>query len=354
LAQAASPPHTLRLCAPARVSPMSTAEVARFKYVCCAGCCVGWLITIIVLIASSLKTLQQGEYALQFSHWDQDITGEVMLEPGIKNVGPLNKLVRYPSVYQMVYFDSFSSNSASGNEVVLPPVHSRTFDGLQVYVKISFQWKLEPQHLKSIYGVLGGGEDILDMTARPDDKPSFVSALVRFARGTLTNVCSNYTAAQFFANQTLVEQTMLFELTKAFNQPQKGLQIAIRGLQLRSVDLPDAYEGSIADTQKEEQDFQTALAERATRIMQMERRLMQAGKLQEELRVDALGNVTAIQEENAALVQQYSNFQVKQADVYAVMLQSLVNTNDPFKALIELMRQKALKAHATNKVTLSM
>eukprot|EP00418_Pyrodinium_bahamense_P035827 CAMPEP_0179133778 /NCGR_PEP_ID=MMETSP0796-20121207/63629_1 /TAXON_ID=73915 /ORGANISM="Pyrodinium bahamense, Strain pbaha01" /LENGTH=58 /DNA_ID=CAMNT_0020832747 /DNA_START=48 /DNA_END=220 /DNA_ORIENTATION=- len=54
-----------------------------------------------------------------------------------------------------------------------------------------------------------------------------------------------------------------------FNQPEKGLVISIQGLQLRSVDLPSQYEAAIAETQKEEQDFQTAMAERATNKMKL-------------------------------------------------------------------------------------
>jgi len=337
---------------------MAADQVFQVK-VCVGGsCCIGWVITIIVLIATSLKTLDQGQYAMKFSHWSQGIEGDVITDPGVKSVGPLNSLVRYPSVYQMVYFDSFKAGFEAGtNEVLRPPVQSRTHDGLQVNVKISFQWKLEPGSLADIYSILGGAEDLIDGD-KPEDKMSFVAAIVRFARGVLTNVCSQYTAAQFFANQTSVEYRMLDALTQTFNQPSKKLHISIRGLQLRSVDLPDKYEASIADTQKEEQDYQTAMAERATNIMSMETELMQAKKKQEQLMVDVQGNVSAILEENQAWVEQYTNFQRQQADAYAALLHSLVNGSqsirDPFKALLELVRQKALKAHHTSKVPLTM
>uniref|UniRef100_A0A7S0FNN4 Band 7 domain-containing protein n=1 Tax=Pyrodinium bahamense TaxID=73915 RepID=A0A7S0FNN4_9DINO len=327
--------------------------VTKCKACCCCGCCVGWLVTFIVLIATSLRTLDQGQFGMKFLHWSQTITGEPMTEPGVKSVGPLNNLVRYPSVFQMVYFDDFENYEQQEHEVVKPLVHSRTYDGLQVYVRVSFQWKLEAQHIKSIYEILGGAEDLL-FDRRTEDKPSFVESLVRFARGALTQVCSQYTASQFFGNQTLVEAKMRETLQATFNQPEKGLVISIQGLQLRSVDLPSKYEAAIAETQKQEQDYQTAMAERATNRMKLDSELMQAEKKQEELLVDAQGNVRAIMEENRAWVEQYTNFQKKQAQSYAAVLRALNSSSDPYGALFELMRQKALKAHNPDKVTLSM
>merc|ERR1712107_176671 len=136
-------------------------------------------------------------------------------------MGPLNGLVRYPSVYQMVYFDVFDGYTPVLHETVKPPVLSRTYDGLQVEVKVSFQWKLEPEHLKGIYAVLGGAEDLLEDTERLEDKPSFVEALVRLARGSFTQVCAEYTASQFFANQSAVEERMEERLRITLHKPDK-------------------------------------------------------------------------------------------------------------------------------------
>jgi len=316
------------------------------------GCCCFWLIFFIIFLSISMKTLEQGHFGLVYSHYKQNVVGEPVTDPGIKWVGPLNSLVRFPSVNQMIYFVKRQGKTGD-HEIRMPPVTSRTHDGLMVEVEISFQWSLQAAYLKDIYLLLGGAEDVL-YKERVQDKPSFTAALVRFAQGSLTKVCSDYTAAQFFANQTNVENQMLIELKATFNRPQKGLVVEVAGLQLRSVDLPDAYEGSIADTQKEEQDYKTALAEVNTKKTQLSTVQMQSRNKQEQLMVDAKANAKNILETNNAWVDQYVFYQKKQAGANKAVLEALQNVSDPIGTLFDLMKQKAMKSHKSDKMSLTM
>lgn len=254
----------------------------------------------------------------------------------------------------MMYFDKFAGYTPVPHEQVKPPILSRTFDGLKVDVKVSFQWKLDPMYLKGIYGILGSAEDLFDDQDRPDEKPSFVEALVRIARGTLTQVCAEYTAQNFFANQTLVQGRMLEMLTEAMTKPEQNFVVNVQGLQLRSVDLPNEYEDSIAETQKEEQDFETATAERATREMQMSTVVLEAEQEMLEKLKASQANASKITTENEAWVEQYTLFQNKQAEAYALILEQLKDAPNPYESLFELMKQKALKEHEADKMTLSM
>lgn len=301
-----------------------------------------------------MTTLETGHYGLKFSHYQQDVVGDPVVEPGIKWVGALNSLIRFPSVHQIVYF-GYPNYKPLENELSFDSVHSRTRDGLQIYVKISLQWYLEPQNLKGIYQILGGAEDLLEGEVY-SNKPSFSGAFIRIARGSLTNVCSQYTAAQFFANQTVVEEKMFESLKATFNMAAENFVINIAGLQVRNVDLPDDYEDSIADTQKEEQDFRTAKAERETKTIQLETEQVKSVEKQMQLMVETTGKATAIMQENDAWVDEYLRFQVMQADSYAKVLKVLVSENvtSPYDTLFSLMRQKALKAHYPQKLTLTM
>jgi len=322
------------------------------KGILAGGCCCFWVIFFIVLLSISLKTLEQGHYGLVFSHYQQNVIGDPLTDPGIKWVGPLNGLVRYPSVNQMIYFVKRRGKTGD-HEIRIPPITSRTYDGLVVDVELSFQWSLQSAHLKSMFTLLGGAEDLL-YGERVQDKPGFTAALVRFAQGSLTKVCSDYTAAQFFANQTNVENQMLIELKATFNKPQKGLVVNVAGLQLRSVDLPDAYEGSIAETQKQEQDQKTATAERNTKLMQLSTVQMKSRNLQDQLMVDAKADAKNIMETNDAWVDQYIFYQKKQAESNRVVLDAVQNVSDPFGTLFELMTQKAIKSHTSDKMSLTM
>jgi len=318
-------------------------------------CCCGSLVLIIILFAISFPTLDTGTYAFKFSHWSQGPDGELMTEPGIKHVGPLNGLIRYPSVQQTVYFENFPDwDPDSTNEVLRPPVKSRTNDGLEVSVKVSFQWQLEAGSLRNLYDVLGGAEDLLT-GERVETKPSFIGLIIRLARGSLTQVCSEYTAGQFFANQSAVEVAMKMRLSETFNQPEKKLNIAIKDVQLRSVDLPDKYEDAIARTQAEEQAYETAKAARETQKTQKETEVMLATKKQEQLMLEAEAQADKTRQENQAWIDQYTKFQQDQATAYASILAELGSTTgNKFDVLLELMSQKALKEHDQSKSTLTM
>lgn len=320
------------------------------------GCCCGVVLLIIILGFMSFKSLEQGQIGLKFDYMTQNIVGDPITETGLKMVGPLNDLIVYPSVLQLLYFDNYDAYSPGKNEILRPPVVSRTTDGLVVNVKVSFSWRLDKQHVKGLYELLGSAEELLDGEndeERPEDKPSFVEGIVRFARGSLTTVCSEYTAAQFFANQTMVQNRMLEELTDTFNQPEKGLVININKVQLRSVDLPDLYENAIQQTQQEEQDFLTASAERSVRKTQMSTAEMQATQRVLELKIDAEANAQEVLARNEAWVEQYLVYQFKQADAYGRILREMKDAADPFGVLFELMRQKAMKTHDTDKLTMS-
>jgi len=253
-----------------------------------------------------------------------------------------------------MYFDKFDNYEEVAHEKVKPPLVSRTFDGLEIHVKVSFQWRLDPAYLKGIYKILGGAEDLLEDMERPDDKPSFVETVMRLAQGTLTQTCAEYSASQFFANQTVVEERMLQALKDAFNKPDKGFIIYIQDLQLRTVDLPRQYEESIAQTQREEQDLLTAIAERDTKEVQMSTQVMLKEQQQLELLKAAEANASKIAAENSAWVEQYMLFQTKQAHAFAQILNELKDSSDPYESLFELMRQKALKDHKADALTVSM
>merc|ERR1712083_415391 len=141
---------------------------------------------------------------------------------------------------------------------------------------------------------------------------------------------------------------------ETLTKPEQDFVISVQGLQLRSVDLPNEYEDSIAETQKQEQDFVTAVAERATKEMQMSTLRLQAEQQMLELKKAASANASKIHAENAAWIEQYRLFQRKQAQSYGQILKELKNSSDPYAALFELMRQKALKEHDADSLTLSM
>eukprot|EP00928_Gymnodinium_smaydae_P022243 TRINITY_DN18739_c0_g2_i1.p1 TRINITY_DN18739_c0_g2~~TRINITY_DN18739_c0_g2_i1.p1 ORF type:complete len:329 (-),score=85.50 TRINITY_DN18739_c0_g2_i1:49-1035(-) len=319
--------------------------------ICGCMCCLA-VIAVIVVVCTSFMTLPQGEYALTYNWVTQHVSDVPLTKPGMFCM-PFVQLMRYPSTYQMMYFDTFNNGwTPQNNEIHKEPVSSRTYDGLQLNLSASFQWKLESNNIKMLFDHFGSASDIMG-NYRDPEKPSIAEAFVRIARASLTESCATFTADDFFANQTHVEQVMMTNLQSAFNQPQKGLVVSIAGLQLRSVDLPDRYEDAISERQRMEQDFDTAMAERDTKSMSMSNLQMQATQKQNELLNTALGKAEQTRLENEAWVDQFLLLQEKQASSYGALLSAL-NGPNPFQSLFEIMRQRALREHDMAKITLSM
>merc|ERR1712087_85128 len=101
----------------------------------------------------------------------QTVSGSAMTDAGLKFVGPLNGLIKYPSVVQQLYFDTYDNYQPGEHEIIRPPVVSRTVDGLVVNVRVSFHWKIDKAHVKGLYEILGSAEELLDDAERPEDKP---------------------------------------------------------------------------------------------------------------------------------------------------------------------------------------
>lgn len=185
-------------------------------------------------------------------------------------------------------------------------------------------------------------------------EPGIGPLFVRLARGSLTEVCSRFTANQFFSQRTQVEASLLEALTATFNNPQAGMAVSIKGLQLRSVHLPKEFEQSISDTQQAHQEIQVASAERETQEIGQKTEMMKAQqKVMEDLQ-GAQGRAAKLKTENEAVIKQYLIAQEKQAAAYAKISATLGEGGKSYAALFELMRQRMLKDHQKEKMMLAL
>lgn len=306
----------------------------------CCSCCAT-LIFAVVALPLSFKSLEQGFYALQLNWSTQKISDEVLVEPGMNMVGLGNMLLEFPSTFQTMYFvsDRGGVGDDSG-EVVRGPIRARSQDGLEMRVSMSFQWKLSSDALKPLYKILGH-------TLYKDE-------FVRFARGSIVRSCSKFTANKFFTNRTLITEQMLSYMEEAFNKPEMHLAVMIKGLQLREVDLPDAFDREIAATQEQMQEREVAIAEREEQRTNMLREVMVA-----EMRVNrtietALGEAEGILLENEAFVNQTINFNRQQAFANAAIVAKFSNDAQPYQRLFEVMELDALNIHQSEQLFFNM
>jgi hypothetical protein len=304
------------------------------------------LIFTVIAIPLSLKSLEQGKYALKLNWTTQKIDDEVVTNPGMYMVGLGNMLVEYPSTFQNMYFvDDPRVGTGSEDDIKRGAIRARSADGLEMRVSVSFQWKLEPIALHPLYKILGGGEENL-----------YRDEFVRFARAALVESCSQFPADMYFTNRTTITVHMFDTVAAAFNYPTKGLQLSIKGLQLREVTLPKAFDDEIVKTQEQMQEVQVALAERNEQIISMQRDL--AVMQQTVLRIveEARGTAGETLKINAADVNQKLILEEKNAVANAKILEQMDNSTgaDPYARLFEIMQISAVTSHNSNQLVMDM
>jgi len=311
-------------------------QIPIFK-ACGCFCCCFWLIFAVVAVILSIVSMEQGKYAVQLIWLTQSVLDEPVTEAGLKFVGLGNALLEYPSTFQTMYFTTTTQGvQATGSEnsfppIVKPPIRARSSDGLEMYVTVSFQWKLEAQALISLYKLL--------------DEERYQDAFVRFARAAIINTCSYFPADMYFTNRTIITARMLEDLERNFQLPDKGLQCTIQGLQLQDVDLPDEFDVEIANTQTQLQELEVAYAERVEKEVAMQTELLVSqqqvlGRLETQR-----GQARGYLELNDAEVDQQLIFQQRQAAANNEILQIFQSDAQPFDRLFDIMEIRMLEDH---------
>jgi len=350
-------------------------EIKVVPVLCCSVFCCVFIFAIIAL-PLSFKSLEQGKYALKLNWSTQKLHSDVMTEPGMYMTGLGNMLVEFPSTFQTMYFvrNSRGISEASGEDEVTSHImrgviRARSADGLEMHVAVSFQWQLKEGSLLPLYALLGGGE--LEESLYRDE-------FVRFARAAVVQSCANWEAEKFFTHRVEITADMLSILRKAFDTPpctemeqvaandmvgsegrmlpraNCGLSMTIQGLQLREVDLPDAYDEEIIHTQEEMQEVEVRLAEREEQKVMMQKKLMEATEKVKQIIQESIGVAEKTRIENEAVVEQLLNLQRKQAAANAEILAQFVNDTDPFARLFEIMEIRALNAHKGERLMINM
>jgi regulator of protease activity HflC (stomatin/prohibitin superfamily) len=330
---------------------MKPEEVTVVPVCLCSVCCFLSIFAVIAL-PLSFKSLEQGKYALQLNWNTQQIADETYVDPGMYMVGLGNMLVEFPSTFQTMYFTGDNRGTKSGEAddehpvIRRPPLRARSSDGLEMTVALSFQWQLARESLKPLYDILGGGTV---------EESLYRDEFVRFARAAIVESCANFGASFFFTNRKKITDDMLAKVREAFDQPGIGLNmIKIRGLQLREVDLPDAFDEEIVKTQEQMQEIEVARAERQEQRIIMERELMvREERVKKNIQV-SLGAAEKTRLSNEAIVRQKLFHQEKQAEANAMVLSKFWNDTDPWARLFEMMEIRALNSHNDTRLLINL
>ena len=276
-------------------------------------CGIG-MFTLIVILIFSFGSIGVNQIGLDYSSLFQSIEKRPC-SSGYYYIGITHSFLKFPSVVQNIEF----SKERKAN---MGPIRSRTLDGLEVQIEMSFQYRLKYERLYDMY-----------MRYGPDYEKVFIVTAVDI----LTDMTTKFTAYKFFYDRQYIGDTMKKELANSFNTTCYSV---IEALQLRTVDLPDQFEESIQETEVKKQDIEKAKAEENKVIVECETKVKEAEFQRNVTLNKALGDLVTIEQNNIAEVQNVRITQLQQADAYlALKIHMRLNTTQ----LLEYIKAKLIK-----------
>jgi len=275
------------------------------------------------------------EFALNYSLLTRKVERKTYTS-GRYWISPFNYFVKFPAIVRTVQFsDSQLQSDLAPDEHGDVVLRSRTNDGLDVSIELSFQYQLNHSSIYNLYTELG-------------PSPWFHNTFVRVAIDRLTEMATKYTANEFFIDRTEIGKAMEADLKTDF---ERRLHSTIFSFQLRSVGLPAEFEDAIQQTEVKKQDVQVARAEQNSTHVSLDTQLMQA-KRRTKVKLnkgEAIAASTMLA--NAADITQYNSTQVKSADGYAGVIADLDGKEQD---LLAYMETRVMREHASDKSTIGL
>jgi len=249
-------------------------------------------------------------------------------------VGPGNHFIKFPKMVKTIYFISDYGSSGRGRDsYVGPPLQSRTRDGLNIQLEVSFQYRLKFDTLYDMYTTLG---------------PQYEHNLVRMAIETLTVATTKHNAHFFFNNRSVISVEM-HEGMKAHFASHGFSEVPF--FQLRGVHLPKEFEDAIQESQDKQQDITIASLEQKTNRVSYQTEVLQAEQAVKVKMNQAEGEVASIIAQNEAFCKQYQFTQEKQAEALE-QLQKTSGWNG--RQLLDYLKVRAVREHPSTKTTINL
>jgi hypothetical protein len=293
------------------------------------------LVMALVIGLAGIKSVEITEYGLVHNM----VTRKVQKEPYLSGrywIGPWAYFIKFPAVVKTIQFSDAKFQTDLGvDEAGDPMLRSRTSDGLDVNIELSFQYQLDKDNLYSLYTTFGAGKDFHDL-------------YVRVSIDRLTEIATMYTANEFFHDRTRIGKEMEKMLRDDF---ESRLFSTVFSFQFRSVALPQAFEEAIQMTQVQKQDTDVAIAEQESTKVALETELMKAQRRTKVKANTADGIAESVMLENKADIEQFLATQEKAAESYASILANLDNKQGDLLAYVQ---SRVLRDHISDKVTLGL
>lgn len=308
------------------------------------GCCGVFVLFLIIMVFTGIRTLNQSEWALKYNWWSESVHPEPILTPGLMWVGMGNYLIKFPNTNRHLYFRKMDI-SHNPDDIYMDAIEVRTADGLKAQLECEFVYRLQPNSLLDLYMMVGdndhGGAD-------------YHQLLAYIASGVLSTASTTFTAQDFYTEQGKVADMLTSELTKALNDT---LSILLTQFQLQPAHFPQPFIDEILRTQEMKTDISVAQQENQTKAITKQTELNNAHQMAQQtvLQAEAQAEQTRLQTE--AEVAQFSYRQKALAEGYAQALNFFGTGAKGTEAMTHFqsfLKIEALKVHDAGKVAVKL
>lgn len=219
--------------------------------------------TVLPILAVSFESIEYNEFALKQNVLTKEIEDKVY-EEGFYTTGPLYTFIKFPSIWRTIEFTPENSSDSS--------IHTRTEDGLDLIIEISFQYRLVKDQILDLYKEYG---------------TEYESYIINIARGVLRDVAGEYDALEFFFNRSFIATAMIDALVSK----EEVLKVEMGEFQMRRIDLPDNFENAIQQVEIAKQEIKIAEYQQQAAVIRAKTLIIEA---------EAQMNITIIEAEATA------------------------------------------------------
>jgi len=297
------------------------------------GCCFCWSLVCIIVFAISWSSLDFQEYGLDYNSWRHTVS-TTAVGSGRYFLGVGHRFLVFPKVYQTIEYSPVPDATAG-------PVQSRTKDGVEVILSVSFQYQLKQENIYDLFELYGLEMDGLD----DDEEEPYKRVFSYVARDILTDVSTEYNAFEFFSNRTNIGDRMWRELRSVY---ERDYFATVVFFQLKDVDLPDQFEHAIQDAEVSRQYQQRAREIQTKAEIEAQTSVIQAQYSAQIMRQEAGAQANATLLQNHYDIAAFNFTQRNRLASYKAMYQQLGWSNP--SQLIDYIQISAASANTEDSI----
>lgn len=248
-----------------------------------AGLCGIASSVIALIIITGFGSVDPTQMALSYNWFFKSLSRNVIVEPGLRWVGPWTSLLKYPKTIQTISYDNRHRDLLDG----------RTKDGLPLVLGLSFQYQLMPDELYSLY------------MEYEREEGAYIDMYKLMGIHILTEMATNYTAYQFFNDKQKIALEMMFHMDRYFRE---HLHATVESLQINEDDLPGPFTDMILMAATMKQNISKTQKTLGAKVVMMETNVKIAQAQANVTIQNAIGQSSAILqngEADAAVITSY-------------------------------------------------